>query len=145
MVERKIGRAEAMFREAFQRLKAGRPQNIPRGSKVTQNNVAKEAGVDKSALRTRRYPELCAEIAQWAAEHPDESLSERQQTIKRRKKARGIEERLRAVTKERDRAAFRLVEAERAIIHLTRQVKHLESLLPDQHANVSPLRRDSKL
>lgn len=54
--------AEARFREAFNRLKAGTPQVLKEGARPTQNNVAREAGKHPSALRKERCPELVAEI-----------------------------------------------------------------------------------
>lgn len=50
------------FRSAFERLKNNTPEILPAGAKATQNNVAREAGRDPSALRASRYPDLIAEI-----------------------------------------------------------------------------------
>lgn len=46
-----VGAAETAFRAAFLRLKLGKPQVMPKGTPVTQNNVAREAGRDPSALK----------------------------------------------------------------------------------------------
>ena len=54
--------AQANFREAFERLKASAPKILPPGTPVSQNNVAKEAGCDPTALKKQRYPDLVAEI-----------------------------------------------------------------------------------
>ena len=54
--------AEAKFRAAFERLKSSMPRVLDAGAAVSQNNVAKEAGVDPSALRKSRYPSLVSEI-----------------------------------------------------------------------------------
>ena len=51
---RKVSKAELKFREAFERLKVGKPDILPKGTPLSQNNVAKEAGVDPSALRRAR-------------------------------------------------------------------------------------------
>ena len=45
-----MSKAELQFYEAFIRLKNNKPNILPKGTKVSQNNVAKEAGVDPSAL-----------------------------------------------------------------------------------------------
>ena len=42
-----------------------KPTTLPRNTPVTQNNVAKEAGRDPSALRKLRYPRLIREIQKW--------------------------------------------------------------------------------
>lgn len=62
-----MGNAELGFRAAFERLKAGNTLILPLGSPVSQNNIAKEAGKDPSALRKSRYPVLIAEIQAWVA------------------------------------------------------------------------------
>lgn len=62
-----MGKAELGFRAAFERLKSGATLILPPGSLVSQNNVAKEAGKDPSALRKSRYPLLIAEIQAWVA------------------------------------------------------------------------------
>lgn len=54
--------AESDFRAAFERLKKNKPNVLPKNSLVTQNNVAREAGKDPSALRKTRYPLLILEI-----------------------------------------------------------------------------------
>jgi len=46
-----VSKAETALREALERLKKNRPQTLRKGSTVSQNNVAKEAGCDPSALR----------------------------------------------------------------------------------------------
>ena len=57
--------AEACFRAAFERLKSNQPVRLNRGAKLTQNNVAREAGRDPSALKKDRYPMLIIEIQSW--------------------------------------------------------------------------------
>ena len=57
-----VAAAERRFREAFERLKAGEPIRLNKDVEVTQNNVAKEAGTDPSALRRSRYPALVTDI-----------------------------------------------------------------------------------
>lgn len=56
------GSAEQDFRAAFARLKKRESTILPPGSSVTQNNVAREAGRDPSALKKARYPLLILEI-----------------------------------------------------------------------------------
>jgi gas vesicle protein len=55
-------KAEARFREAYERLKAGTPIVLEAGSEATQNNTAREAGKHPSALRRERFPDLVDEI-----------------------------------------------------------------------------------
>jgi len=125
--KKKMGRAEAMFREAFNRLKHNEPQRLPKGTALTQNNVAKEAGVDPSALRSARYPELSADIKKWAREHPATGpISARQATLGKRAANRKWRERVAGLTAQRDEALSRLVDAEREIVELMRRIDDLE-------------------
>ncbi|MCL6270759.1 hypothetical protein M3P05_12575 [Sansalvadorimonas sp. 2012CJ34-2] len=125
------GRAEAMFREAFERLKKNTPNRLPKGTFVSQNNVAKEAGVDPSALRSVRYPDLSAEIKQWVRAHPKVGpTSVHQATLAKRAATRQLRERIQVLTIQRDKAAARLLEAEAEIIQLLMRVSNLEDQLP---------------
>src|SRR5579875_1579760 len=79
--------AEQNFREAFERLKSNKPKLCPVGTLVSQNNVAKEAGVDPSALKKNRLPTLIAEIQAYVStiEIP---TSNRQKELSKKKKNR---------------------------------------------------------
>lgn len=133
-VKKKIGRAENMFRQAFERLKKNKPDRIPKGSPISQNNVAKEAGVDPSALRSARYPELGEEIKKWVHDHPQEGpKSVYQVTLSKRAATRKLRERIEALTLQRDKAAARLVNAEAEIVRLMNQVAVLEARLSESN------------
>lgn len=67
--------AEQRFRLAFERLKANTPKLVEFGTLVTQNNVAREAGCDPSALRKARFPALIREIQAYIELHADHTLS----------------------------------------------------------------------
>lgn len=127
--------AEQSFRKAFERLKQGVPDLLPRSAPVSQNNVAKEAGCDPSALRKSRYPSLVAEIQRWVAEHQDEpQLSERQKVLAHRRRNRSLRDQLESFKVERDHALSLLVEADATIVYQAREIEclkgRLNSLLP---------------
>ena len=67
MSSTKKNNAEQLFRKAFERLKNNKPKVLPRDTPVSQNNVAKEAGRDPSALKKDRYPILVLEIQAYIA------------------------------------------------------------------------------
>lgn len=120
--------AEANFREAFERLKNGTPKVLPADSLVSQNNVAKEAGCDPSALRKSRYPVLVAEIQNYVAAHGGERPeSERQKLLKQRQRSRSARKTIADLKKQRDAAASLLVEAEARIVILTRKLSDAEA------------------
>lgn len=62
-----MSKAGAEFSQAFERLKSGAPVNVPEGTPVSQNNVAREAGRDPSALKKSRHPQLIQDIQNFLA------------------------------------------------------------------------------
>jgi hypothetical protein len=131
---RPAGRAEKAFREAFDRLKKGKPERLPKNSFISQNNIAKEAGRDPSALRKTRFPTLIAEIQRWVIENPaDTSTSPRQTVLTQRRRNRSLKDKIEAVTAERDHALSLLVEADARIVELTLENLELRAKLPAPH------------
>ena len=90
--ERVVSKAEIRFLEAFERLKSNNPEILPKGTPVTQNNVAKEAGVNPSALRSSRYPELAQQIQNWIEDNKENSVqkSSSQMMLAQRSKNREL-------------------------------------------------------
>ncbi|GAB3495546.1 hypothetical protein GCM10027399_17730 [Curvibacter fontanus] len=134
--------AETKFREAFERLKAGRPQVLPAGALVSQNNVAREAGCDPSALRKSRFPNLIEDIqAYLATQGHERPTSERQRLLKARQASRSKTETIASLKVERDDAVSRLVEADEMIINLTLRVRDLVAQLEDMQprARILPM------
>jgi hypothetical protein len=129
---RKMSKAELKFREAFDRLKYDKPDVLPKGTKLSQNNVAKEAGVDPSALRRSRFPLLVEEIQAWLEEHKEQQLqtSPRQMMLAQRTRNRNMRERLDALERQRDDALSRLVDAHARIVELTLENQRLRLRLP---------------
>lgn len=60
---------EAEMRAAFERLKHNTPKNLPKGTRVSLTNVAKEAGMLPVSLRMDRYPDLHREITAYSEIH----------------------------------------------------------------------------
>ena len=130
--------AEQQFRAAFERLKAQKPLRLGSSSPVTQNNVAKEAGKDPSALRKSRYPTLIAEIQRWVEHHSDEKPpSPRQKTLAQRRRNRSLREQIETIKAERDIVVSQLLAAHTKILDLTAQIIDLGGKQPP--SNVVPL------
>ncbi len=122
--------AEQRFRDAFDRLKLGIPQVLPRGTPVSQNNVAKEAGCDPSALRKSRFPLLVLEIQEWVeANKGEESPSDRQRLLKKRSKNRSLRETIADLANQRDKAEGLLVDADLRIVELTMKLADVQAEL----------------
>ncbi|HEY8585435.1 MAG TPA: hypothetical protein VIL60_01760 [Rhodanobacter sp.] len=138
-----ISRAELAFRDAFERLKFGKQKLLRKGTRVSQNNVAKEAGCDASALKKARFPDLVAEIQRWINEHAGSpaAASSRQNVLAQRNHNRDLRERIAAVESQRDKAMGLLAEADARILELTIENTRLQSHA--QPATVTPMRLSS--
>lgn len=122
--------AEQRFREAFARLKNGNPKVLPIGALVSQNNIAKEAGCDPSALRKSRYPELISEIQTYVHVYGEERPpSTRQKVLRNRQKNRSIREAKRDSDRQRDSLASQLLCANAMIVELNRKLTDAEAKL----------------
>lgn len=123
--------AADQYRDAFERLKNNRPQLLPKGTPVTQNNVAKEAGSDPSALKKSRFPSLIAEIKTYVEQHAEERPpSLNQVNLLARQKSRALRDRIEQVARQRDQLASLLSEADAKIIELYDRIAELERQLP---------------
>lgn len=124
--------AEQRFRDAFERLKLGVPQLLPKGTPVSQNNVAKEAGCDPSALRKSRFPLLVISIKDWVEAHKSEQpRSQRQRLLRQRRKNRDTRETIADLKKQRDTTAGLLADADRMIVNLSEKVADLQAKLDE--------------
>lgn len=119
-------KAELHFYEAFLRLKENKPKILPKGTKVSQNNVAKEAGVDPSALRKSRYPELINEIQQWLDENPQTvKIGNNKKSKTNSEQILTLKNRIEELTIQRDQATSKLLEAEIRLIEMANEMKRL--------------------
>lgn len=133
-------RAEIQFREAFERLKGGRPIRLPKGTRVTQNNVAKEAGAVPSALRSARFPELALEIQAWMTDHGAGSshVTASNAIIAQRSANRDLRRRIAVLVEQRDDALAKLVLAETRIVELFLENDRLR--VDEQPSNIRAFR-----
>ena len=127
MSSNQMSKAELQFYEAFIRLKNNKPNILPKGTKVSQNNVAKEAGDDPSALRKSRYPNLISEIQEWMDQNPQNANVSKKKNEKSRSidKISTLNNRIDVLTQERDDAVSKLLEAQLTIIELSLQLEKI--------------------
>ena len=127
MSSNQMSKAELQFYEAFIRLKNNKPNILPKGTKVSQNNVAKEAGVDPSALRKSRYPNLISEIQEWMDQNPQNANVSKKKNEKSRSidKISTLNNRIDVLTQERDDAVSKLLEAQLTILELSLQLEKI--------------------
>lgn len=129
-----VRRAEQGFRDAFARLKSNQPVRLAKGTVLSQNNIAKEAGCDPSALKKARYPALVAEIQAWLHDNPIVPCKSQTRTIAgQRNKNRSQKLRIDEVTAQRDHAMSLLVEADAKILELVQENTRLRARLPQSN------------
>jgi hypothetical protein len=121
--------AEARFRQAFERLKKGEPNVLERGAQVSQNNVAREAGCDPSALKKARFPILIREIQQFIELHDPVNHVAATKVKLQRVLKRSAEERLNDAIRQRDTGQSLLTNANLRIVELTTEVQSLQHQL----------------
>jgi chromosome segregation ATPase len=132
--------AEQRFRDAFERLKTNRPIVMLKGTPVSQNNVAKEAGTDPSALRKKRYPALIRDIQTWVEIHAQTKTVQSKRQAQRREKS-DLKSEMKAVEKQRDFAQSQLVSAHRAILELMKENARLQIQIEESLPPVTILRK----
>ena len=133
--------AEQRFRQAFERLKAGKPKVMPSGTLPSQNNVAREAGCDPTALKKSRFPVLIREIQAHNDLHQEDVESAAQKAKKRKTANRSAQQRLENAIRQRDEAASKLISASRRIMELTEENRHLQRKLDELQPSTKPFFR----
>lgn len=133
--------AEQRFRQAFERLKANEPKLLETGTPVSQNNVAKEAGCDPSALRKSRFPSLVREIQAYVELHKDEVPSKRQTILKQRASRQKQRDQLADVIRQRDTALSQIASANRRVVELSAEVQMLRIKLDELRPSTTVLIR----
>ncbi len=139
--------AEQRFRAAFERLKDGKPELLPEGTPVSQNNVAKEAGCDTSAFKKARFPSLIAEVQQYVESHKGKAPeSKRQRILKQRRKNRETSETIADLKLQHNEAVGLLADANLQIVELTEELadvrRRLDELKPSATTLSFPKRDD---
>ena len=122
------------------RLKTGTPKTLERGTLVTQNNVAREAGCDPSALKKARVPALIREIQAFIELHPGDRNTAVNGTEKRAAN-RSMKGRLQDAIRQRDQVQSILASANIRIIELSEEVqslqRQLDEMRPSQRGHTS--------
>ncbi|WP_076896649.1 MULTISPECIES: hypothetical protein [Burkholderia] len=132
--------AEQRFRLAFERLKSDTPQILSKGTPVSQNNVAKEAGTDPTALKKARYPTLIRDIQAWVELSGQEAEQQKKRQTRQKRVREDLTARLKSVEKQRDEAQSKLVSAHRQVLELLEWNARLQSKLDELRPPPTPLR-----
>jgi hypothetical protein len=133
--------AEDKFRSAFERLKVNRPQVVPNGTPVSQNNIAKEAGADPSALRKTRYPALIREIQTWIDIAGAEGIKLKERRIKKQQSRENTAEQILRLTAQRDLAQSQLISIQQRVLELLIENDMLKTTINELRPPPIPLRK----
>lgn len=116
---------EAELRAGFERLKSGDVERVPGGTPVTQNNVARETGMEPSAFKKARYPVLIDEIQRYISAK-NQSASKSPDAPKAPKPKPDEDMLVKSAIAERDLAVSKLMIAQVRIIELTKILSDYE-------------------
>lgn len=130
--------AEDRYRAAFERLKTNKPEILLPNTPVTQNNVAREAGQDPSALKKSRFPNLINDIQEWVIGQRDLTTRTVQKNAASKKDYR---EKYIKMREQRDRALQLLVEADAMILDLSNKLEEINRSIPP--TNIARLLSDA--
>lgn len=109
---------------------------------VTQNNVAREAGKDPSALKKARFPELVAEIqAYLEAKKPGSVPSTHSALKSTRSRNRKLVEGMEEVKAQRDMALSKVLSLRLEVLDLRQQLQCAEAI---SASNVLPMKKGDK-
>lgn len=124
-------KAAERFRAAFERLKVNAPIRLDKDTPVSQNNVAKEAGTDPTALRKTRYPDLVKDIQDWVDTRNALQITLQKEARVRDQQRLDNADLVARLTAERDWAQSQLVSAHRQILELLEQNAQLQVRLDE--------------
>jgi hypothetical protein len=114
--EQSLRRSEAIYWAAFERLKSNKPIRLPSGTVVSQNNVAREAGKDPSALKKSRYAALISDIQTWRKRSSLRNERLIRRLVVAKSKISELNRKLEVLTRQRDAALSRLLAAEEELV-----------------------------
>lgn len=114
---------------------------MPRGTHVSQNNVAKEAGTDSTALKKKRYPALIREIQAYVEIACHEKAAQDVRRVRRTQRREDLKAEVKTAEAQRDSAQAKLLSAERRLLELLQESAALRARLDDLLPAPTPLRR----
>jgi len=122
---------QAELRAGFERLKSGDVENVPQGTPVTQNNVARETGMEPSSFKKSRYPLLIDEIQRYISD-TSQVASKSPGKPKAPKPKPDDDMLVKNAIAERDLAVSKLMIAQVRIIELTKILSDYEAAEQDR-------------
>jgi hypothetical protein len=109
------------LKAAFERLKSGQPVVLPPGTIVSQNNVAREAGVPPAHFKKSRFGPLIAEVQAYVAQRDGPLLRERARHSSLERELAEAVSRIWELESERDHLRSLLLSAEMKLAEIFRR------------------------
>jgi hypothetical protein len=106
------------LKAAFDRLKSGRPVVLPPGALVSQNNVAREAGIPPANFKKSRFGPLISEVQAYVAQRDGPLLRERARSSSLERELANAVARISELESERDHLRSLLLSAEMKLAEL---------------------------
>ena len=132
---RMMEKTHGELQSAILRIVNGRPRRVPKGSKLTANNVAKEAGVDRSTIY-KFHSSILSEIQTRNNATPKAVLKEKRTELAR---ARHRVKEYRQMTEEAQADKEKLLQVN---YRLNQRIKDLEKLLVQRDTVIKELQKD---
>lgn len=120
------GPAAKMYLEAFRRLATDTPLNLGKGTVVSQNNVAKEAGKDPSALKLNRYPGVIRKIQTYLELTNVDEVKNRARKAKIQKGKLDLKSQVSTLTTQLSASQSKLLSVERRLIEALQEIGDLK-------------------
>lgn len=137
-------KAGTEYLAAFRRLADDAPMVMPKGTPVTQNNVAREAGRSPSAFKKAEYPDEVAIVKAYIAALPKRKSPSTTYKLNasraETKKSKSANEQ---IIQQRDIALSLLVQSQETILKLRKEIMKLKELVPSNVLEIhfgSPVR-----
>ena len=132
---RMMEKTHGELQSAILRIVNGRPRRVPKGSRLTVNNVAKEAGVDRSTIY-KYHAAVLSDIHTRNNATPKAVLKEKRGELSR---AQDRVKDYRRLTAEAQADKEKLLQVN---YRLNRQIKYLEALLKQRDKVIKELQKD---
>ena len=132
---RMMEKTHGELQSAILRIVNGRPRRVPKGSRLTVNNVAKEAGVDRSTIY-KYHATVLSDIHTRNNATPKAVLKEKRGELSR---AQDRVKDYRRLTAEAQADKEKLLQVN---YRLNRQIKYLEALLKQRDKVIKELQKD---
>nr|WP_198984178.1 hypothetical protein [Herbaspirillum sp. ASV7] len=135
------GPAAKMYLDAFKRLAFNIPENLEKGTVVSQNNVAKEAGKDASALKRSRFPGVIRKIQTYVELTNSDETKKQARNAKVQKGKLSLQALVTTLKLQLGESQSKVLSTERKIIELIQENADLKTRIDELQSLPTSLKR----